>query len=403
MKKILLLIISLTSFILFTNNVYAYDNIVHGDYEISIEKITLEYYDEDGYFYEGESGFDIFYSSDNIIDLTNEKTINPVIVEDTWYMNGDFPVTLIDLNIDISDFEIRLRENLPTGKDQLIVGIFVEYKYVNVPSTIKSTYPINYIEVLYNSFAGMFGEETSPITRLSSGETTKVPLAIGMYEDGDIQIYDNLRELKELDSAEILLNYDIQSTTDSETYQDSTGGEFVYIHTMDDVDVMKTVLEDMYKPRIYVSYYTDTEIDLEISTSDSNATTCELYRSTSKAGGYKLIATNNCDDSFTDEDVESDRTYYYKVKDNNGKVSEITTVSTDPEYEDPVDDDSPSYDDYFDDDETPTEPTTTQKKDSGTVENKDTGIHSFIIIGVAAIVVAIIILKFNKNSMKTKL
>lgn len=394
MKKLFMLIISITSFMIFTNNVYAYETYNFGDYGIKIENITLEYYTHDNFLYEDDETEELkmFNQVYKTVEL-NSKTINPTHEEDTWYLGRNLPVKLIDLNVNMNDLESLIMEYFPEEKVYMYIGVFVEYKYVQVPGETESIFPINFFEKIVNEMYDL--EESSyEISNVNLGEKIKVPIMMAEYYYGDIEIYDSVEDYEEAMTGALLLNYDFLSLENSAIYNDSYDGELIYIHNLPDVERLATLLDELHKPQLYIGERDTNRIGLDLTYINNYEEECQLYRSTSRYGRYELVATTSCTGSYVDLNLESNTTYYYYLKDSGGVESEILQVKTLEEYTEPV---------YEHEEETTTQPTTTQKKDSGTVDNKDTGIHSFIIIGVAAIVVAVIILKFNKNSMKTKL
>ena len=394
MKKLFMLIISITSFMLFTNNVYAYETYNFGNYGIKVENITLEYYTHDNFLYEDDETEElkIFNQVYKTVEL-NSKTINPTHEEDTWYLGRNLPVKLIDLNVNMNDLESLIMEYFPEDKEYMYIGVFVEYKYVQVPGETESIFPINFFEKIVNEMYDL--EESSyEISNVNLGEKIKVPIMMAEYYYGDIEIYDSVEDYEEAMTGALLLNYDFLSLENSAIYNDSYDGELIYIHNLPDVERLATLLDELHKPQLYIGERDTNRIGLDLTYINNYEEECQLYRATSRYGRYELVATTSCTGSYVDLNLESNTTYYYYLKDSSGVESEILQVKTREEYTEPV---------YDLEEETTTQPTTTQKKDSGTVDNKDTGIHSFIIIGVAAIVVAVIILKFNKNSMKTKL
>lgn len=394
MKKLFMLIISITSFMIFTNNVYAYETYNFGDYGIKIENITLEYYTHDNFLYEDDETEELkmFNQVYKTVEL-NSKTINPTHEEDTWYLGRNLPVKLIDLNVNMNDLESLIMEYFPEEKVYMYIGVFVEYKYVQVPGETESIFPINFFEKIVNEMYDL--EESSyEISNVNLGEKIKVPIMMAEYYYGDIEIYDSVEDYEEAMTGALLLNYDFLSLENSAIYNDSYDGELIYIHNLPDVERLATLLDELHKPQLYIGERDTNRIGLDLTYINNYEEECQLYRATNRYGRYELVATTSCTGSYVDLNLESNTTYYYYLKDSGGVESEILQVKTLEEYTEPV---------YEHEEETTTQPTTTQKKDSGTVDNKDTGIHSFIIIGVAAIVVAVIILKFNKNSMKTKL
>lgn len=406
MKKIIVIIISLFSFILFTNDVYAIDTITYGDYGIKISKISFEYYLEDGAFYYDEETnlVTLYKEAEKSIDLTESITVSPEITNDTWHMSGDYPVTLIDLNIDLTELSDILLNNIPDESETYLAGMFVEYHYVQSPGTINSIYHINYAERLINSLFTAGSETEYNISKTPLGTTIKVPIAIVSYENGEYTVLDSVKDFEDNDSLAYILNYDIHSTNEDTYYINNSEEELFYIHTMSDVERIKSTIAEMYKPIISVVDYSDDYIYIQIQSADTTATSCDLYRSNRKSENYELIETLSCNEIYMDENLEENTTYYYKVIDNNGVTSDILKRKT-YSYDD-YDEEYESDDEYTDDDYDEEYESTNQdeeKENSGTVDNKDTGVYSYIIIEVAIIIVALIILKSNKNIMKTKL
>ena len=395
MKKILMFITAIIGFMLFTNKVYAYQTYNFNEYGIKIEKITLEYYTPENFLYEDEETEElkIFNEPYDEIEL-NSRVIEPTHESDTWYIGKDLPVTLLNLNMPMNDFEDLIIENMPEEKDRMYIGLFVEYKYIQTPGDIESIFPINFFERIINEMYNL-GEGSYEISNVSLGENIKVPLMMAEFYYGDIEIYDSVEDYENAMSGALLLNYDFHSYDSSIIYDDSYDGELIYIHNLPDVGRLSTLLDEIYKPQISVVERDYNSIGFDLAYINSNEEECKLYRSTSRNGRYELVATTSCTGTYVDSNLNSDTTYYYYVKDSAGVKSQILEVTTLKETTTTTTQEATTT--------TQEVTTTAQKQDSGTVDNKDTGIHSFIIIGVGAIVVAIIIMKYNKDIMKRKL
>ena len=417
MKKILT-ILTIMSFIFCIKEVNAI-SIESENYNITIEKITLDIYNADGSesSCENEDGTIKLYCNEiKSIDLTSELTIDEKIKNDIWYLNKLVNIKLIDLNINTENILNKYKNNINLENAQNYAGILnVHYKYESVPTNIKSIYQYNTMEYLLNIFSAMSSGKEYKLPKQDVGTTLTQPIYFVGKKDGDFIEYDSVKKVTEIaeDDLMIFLNYDVMSELDNDITEEQDLNNLIYIHNLNDVDTMKDVLKKMYAPTLKEKSKTNNSVTISVSPTTDSSNSCKLYKSTTKDGTYSEIATITCDDEYIDNSLNSNTTYYYKVIDNNDIESDILVITTlndiiNDEYqeEDDEQDEENNYKDDVDEDSVNKNNSNVNEetnKNTGTVDSPKTGISSLTFIFIIIIVSSLIVLIFNKNIMKTKI
>lgn len=171
---------------------------------------------------------------------------------------------------------------------------------------------------------------------------TKAILELSGYKNKD------LAEDKDYTNTYDTYGYQLESEPFdySETNEDgsteSLSGRFIkYFKISLDTDKISTLIEKYgvdapnLKPTLEVKDITENSVTLypHVDNENSGLTVlCYIYRSKSKDGTYEVIENGiaNCSDEFvvTDNNLESNTTYYYKAKAMMGEYSDILKVTT---------------------------------------------------------------------------